>query len=85
MQTLGYAFSPWKDPRSFADGPSILRYVRETADRYGVTETVRFGHRVIAADWSESDARWTVTVQRGGGETITMRCAFLLTCCGYYD
>jgi cation diffusion facilitator CzcD-associated flavoprotein CzcO len=85
MHTLGYAFSPWKDPRAIADGPSILRYVRETADRYGITDRVRFGHRVVAADWSEEDARWTVEVERADGERATLRCSFLLTCCGYYD
>ena len=31
MYTLGYAFKPWRDARSIADGPSILRYVREAA------------------------------------------------------
>jgi monooxygenase len=85
MHTLGYAFSPWKDPRAIADGPSILQYVRETADRYGITETVRLGHRVLAADWSEDDALWTVEVQRAAGERASLRCSFLLTCCGYYD
>ncbi|MGH2910454.1 MAG: flavin-containing monooxygenase [Solirubrobacteraceae bacterium] len=85
MHTLGYAFSPWKDPRAIADGPSILQYVRETAERHGITERVRFGHRVVAADWSEQDARWTVEVQRAGGDRATLRCSFLLTCCGYYD
>jgi monooxygenase len=85
MHTLGYAFSPWKDPRAIADGSAILSYVRETADRYGITERVRLAHRVIAADWSESDARWTVEVERAGGERATLGCSFLLTCCGYYD
>ncbi len=85
MHTLGYAFSPWKDPRAIADGPSILNYVRETAERYGITERVRFGHRVVAADWSERDARWTVEVERADGERVTLACSFLLTCCGYYD
>ena len=85
MHTLGYAFSPWKDPRAIADGPSILGYVRGTADRHGITERVRFGHRVIAADWSEADARWTVEVERTGGERTSLACSFLMTCCGYYD
>src|ERR1700744_5262112 len=35
MHTLGYAFSPWEDARAIADGPSILRYVKETAERHG--------------------------------------------------
>ncbi|HET9125740.1 MAG TPA: NAD(P)/FAD-dependent oxidoreductase [Solirubrobacteraceae bacterium] len=85
MHTLGYAFSPWRDQRAIADGPSILRYVRETADRHGITERVRFGHRVLAADWSEQEACWTVDAERAGGERVTFRCSFLLTCCGYYD
>jgi monooxygenase len=54
MQTLGYSFSPWRDERAIADGPSILRYVRDTADREGVTERVRLGHRVVSADWSQA-------------------------------
>jgi cation diffusion facilitator CzcD-associated flavoprotein CzcO len=85
MHTLGYAFSPWRDTRALADGPSILRYIRETADRFGVTERVRLGHRVLAAGWSEADGRWTVEVQRADGERIALTCRFLLTCCGYYD
>jgi monooxygenase len=85
MHTLGYSFSPWKDGRAIADGPSILRYVRDTADRHGVTERVRLGHRVVSADWSEADTRWTVEVQRSSGELETLTCSFLLTCAGYYD
>jgi len=32
MYTFGYSFRPWKSGDSFADGPSIRRYVRETAE-----------------------------------------------------
>ncbi len=46
MHTLGYSFRPWEDAQAIADGPSILRYVRDTADEYGVTDQIRFGHRV---------------------------------------
>ncbi|WP_039796419.1 NAD(P)-binding protein, partial [Nocardia araoensis] len=31
MFTLGYPFKPWRDAKSIADGPSILRYIAETA------------------------------------------------------
>jgi monooxygenase len=84
MHTLGYSFAPWRDPRAIADGPSILAYVRETGERYGVTDHVRLGHRVIAADWSEADSRWRVEAEHDG-ERISLTCSFLLTCCGYYD
>src|SRR4028118_901584 len=35
MYTLGYAFRPWRDAKAIADGPSILKYIRETAEEYG--------------------------------------------------
>ena len=63
MHTLGYVFKPWTEARAIADGPSILRYVNETADEHGIHEHVRFGHRVRSADWSSNDA----TLERGGG------------------
>ncbi len=65
MYTLGYAFRPWKDPKSIADGASILSYIRETAAAFGIDRKIRFEHRVTEASWSTPDARWTVTVEIG--------------------
>jgi cation diffusion facilitator CzcD-associated flavoprotein CzcO len=85
MHTLGYPFRPWLDGRSLADGPAILQYVQDTAGEYGVTTKVRFHHRVVAADWSSGDARWTVEVLRTDtGERSTLTCGFLFSCTGYY-
>jgi cation diffusion facilitator CzcD-associated flavoprotein CzcO len=60
MYTLGYPFRPWKDPQAIADGPSILRYVRQTAAEYGIDRHIQFQHRVVRAFWSSADARWTI-------------------------
>jgi monooxygenase len=84
MYTLGYSFRPWREAKSIADGPSILNYVRETASDHGVDQKVRFGHRVVRAEWSSPDARWTVEATRGDGETVRLTCGFLLMCSGYY-
>ena len=85
MFTLGYSFRPWEDSKAIADGPSILRYVRETAREYGVEERVRFGHRVVSADWSSEQARWTVTAERTDtGEQVQLTAGFLYGCTGYY-
>ena len=85
MFTLGYAFRPWTEAKAIADGPSILNYVRETARAYRVDEKIRFRHRVVRAEWSSADARWTVEVERGdGAETVTLTCNFLFMCSGYY-
>jgi cation diffusion facilitator CzcD-associated flavoprotein CzcO len=87
MFTLGYRFRPWTEAKSIADGPAILRYIRDTAREYGVDEHIRHHHRVVRADWSSADARWTVQAVRGEGETaqtVVFTCSFLLTCTGYY-
>src|SRR4051794_12006940 len=55
MFTLGYSFRPWDDAQAIAGGPSILEYVRDTAREHGVDRKVRFGHRVVRAEWSRED------------------------------
>src|SRR5262245_26026132 len=85
MYTLGYAFRPWVEAKAIADGPAILKYVKETAAEYRVDEKVRTGHRVVRAEWSTEDARWTVDVERSDtGETARMTCSCLFMCTGYY-
>src|SRR5881396_910788 len=85
MYTLGFRFRPWPDAKAIADGPSILSYVRETASKYGVDRKIRFHHRVVRAEWSTADARWTVEAERTDtGETVRLTCDFLFICSGYY-
>lgn len=86
MHTLGYSFRPWTDPKAIAEGPAILSYLHETAREYGIDRKIRFGHKVLRADWSSQDAQWTVQVRREeDGSTSSIRCAFLFMCSGYYD
>jgi monooxygenase len=85
MYTLGYSFRPWREAKAIADGPSILDYVRQTARDNGIEEKVRFHHRVIRAEWSTADGRWTVEAQRSDTlETVHLTCGFLMMCSGYY-
>lgn len=85
MFTLGYSFRPWAEKKSIAEGSSILAYVRETAEVYGIDQKIRFQHRVLATSWSTKDARWTVDVEVGPDkEKVRYTCSFLYTCCGYY-
>ena len=44
---------------------------------------IRFGHRVVRADWSSDTARWTVTVDRAT-PPVTLTCSWLYACSGYY-
>lgn len=85
MFTLGYNFKPWTNPQAIADGPSIRRYIEETARENGIQEKIRFQHRVLKADWSSERAIWTLQVQRGeDAEPIQISCQHLLMCTGYY-
>jgi monooxygenase len=85
MFTLGYPFHPWKAAKSIADGPSILAYIRETAEKFGIDTRIRFRQRIVAARWSTADARWTLDVEVGEERVLrSYRCAFLYLCAGYY-
>ncbi|HEX4937330.1 MAG TPA: NAD(P)/FAD-dependent oxidoreductase [Candidatus Kapabacteria bacterium] len=86
MYTLGYNFKPWTNPKAIADGASIRDYIRETAAEHKVDRKIRYGHKVIRADWSSDQAQWTVDILRtDSGDTLQMRCNFLLGCTGYYN
>ena len=62
MHTLGFRFKPWTGEKAIADGPSILAYLHETVEEYGLRPHIRFGYRGRAAHWSSETARWTVDI-----------------------
>jgi len=85
MYTLGYSFRPWDGEKSIADGDSILQYIKDTAADAGIDTHIRYGHRIVAADWSTAEARWTVTAERTDtGDVVTLTCGFIFSCSGYY-
>ncbi len=86
MHTLGFRFRLWSDPRTIADGATILNYLRETAREHGIDRKIRYGQRVLGAKWSSADARWTVELEHAAdGSRSQQRCSFLFICSGYYD
>lgn len=85
MFCLGYSFAPWTETKSLADGTAIRDYVRRTAREFDIEDRVRYRHRVVQAEWSSADGRWTVTAERGDtGERTSLTCSFLFVCSGYY-
>ncbi|MDN5873554.1 MAG: NAD(P)/FAD-dependent oxidoreductase [Sinobacteraceae bacterium] len=86
MYTFGFSFRPWTEPRVLADGPSIRKYVTDTAREYGVDQDISFGRKAMRADWSSQDACWTVQVQEEAtGQRECYRANFVITCTGYYN
>lgn len=85
MFSFGYGFRPWQEPKVLADGPAIREYVNETAREYRVQEKIRFGLKITAANWSSSEACWTVTAEHEAtGEARHFTCGFLILGTGYY-
>lgn len=83
MHTLGFAFKPWTHEKSIADAPSILDYLNETVDDYGLREHIRFSNRVRTLDWNSADALWTVGIETPEGMT-TLQTKLLYMGTGYY-
>ncbi len=83
MFTLGYRLRPWSGGTALAGGSSILQYVRDTAREQGIDPHIRFGCRLVRAEWSSASAQWTLHIDRGG-EIDEMICSFLYCCSGYY-
>ena len=100
MFTLGYPFRPWTGERSIADGPSILRYIREAAAEDGTDRHIRFRHRIVRAEFDTAAGRWTLEVERPAAradtevsldadgdvatELVRVTCSWLFSCSGYY-
>ena len=83
MFTLGYSFKPWTEQKAIADGPSIRKYVNETARENGIDKHIRFRHQVKRASWSSQEECWTVEAEHAGQPT-RFTAKFVLMCAGYY-
>lgn len=84
MHTLGFRFRPWTERQAIADGKPILEYVKGTAAMYGIDKHIRLNQKVISADWSNAQNRWTLQIESNGAMSA-VTCSFLLLCSGYYN
>lgn len=84
MFTLGFPFEPWTGEKSIADGADILQYLKDTATKYGIAERIVYSTKVVSADWSSSDARWTLALTTPDGDR-TVTADFVYLCSGYYN
>jgi cation diffusion facilitator CzcD-associated flavoprotein CzcO len=86
MFTFGFNFRPWLETKVLADGTSIREYVQDTAAEYGVEKHIRYGIKVLSANWSSAEARWTVeAVTEATGEPTRFTANFVMACTGYYN
>jgi cation diffusion facilitator CzcD-associated flavoprotein CzcO len=86
MPTFGFAFKPWTHEKSIAEAHLILDYLHETVAENGLGAHIRFGHRVVSAEFCSASGRWTVTAQRSGSDdTVQFSARYLFSGTGYYD
>ncbi|MAK90010.1 MAG: FAD-containing monooxygenase EthA [Oceanospirillaceae bacterium] len=85
MFTLGYEFKPWTNRKGIADGADIRDYIREAANEHSITPHIRFGHKILSAEWQSDLAVWQITAQLNDGETRLFSCNYLISCTGYYS
>ena len=63
-----YSFSFAPNPNwssTFSPQPEILEYLRDVAQRFGVTPHVRFEHELRGADWDEGAGHWRLDTSQG--------------------
>ncbi len=86
VESLEYSYSfdddlqqEWEWSERYATQPEILRYLDHVADRFDLRRSFRFGTRVLAAEWSEADERWTVATDTE--ESFSARFVVMATGC----
>jgi len=86
MYTLGFSFNPWSDPRAVADGPAILQYIKETAEKFDINKNIQYNSKAITANWSDNTKQYTLQIENPQtGNTRQITCNFLIMCSGYYN
>lgn len=86
MFTFGYKFRPWVDYKVLAPGAAIRDYIADTAAEHGIDDKIHYGLKIVSADWSTDEGRWTVTAEREAtGETVLYTAGFLVSATGYYN
>jgi len=86
MPSFGFGFKPWTHRLAIADAHIILDYLREAITESNLDEHFRFGRKVISANFSSEEARWTVRFQdtrTGDVGELTSNFVYLGT--GYYN
>ncbi|MFN0727914.1 flavin-containing monooxygenase [Polaribacter gochangensis] len=86
MYTFGYSFKTWDHSKSFADAPTILKYLNEAVDEYQIRDKIQYQTEVTSVNFDTTKNIWTVNTTSSKTNTIeTYTCNFLFICTGYYN
>src|SRR5258705_11621747 len=86
IQTIDYSYTfdseldrAWTWSEKYATQPEILRYFGFVADRYDLRRDIRFGTKVKAANWDDTNERWQLVTDNGA--SISCRYYIMATGC----
>lgn len=86
MYTFGYSFKTWDDDKSFADAPSILKYLHEATEEYDVKDKITFNQKVVSYNFDTNLNLWTVkTINPNTKEEQFYTSQFIFNASGYYN
>lgn len=86
MYTFGYSFKTWDDDKSFADAPSILRYLNQASEEFNVKDKIVYHQKVISYNFDTKDNLWTLKViNPATQEESYYSSQFIFNASGYYN
>ena len=84
--TFGYSFKTWDDDKSFADAPSILRYLNQASEEFNVKDKIVYHQKVISYNFDTKDNLWTLKViNPTTQEESYYSSQFIFNASGYYN
>lgn len=84
LYTFGFAWRHWAEQKTIADGEAIRNYIHESAALYGIDRKIRFGCKLVSANWSSDQQVWSLLVNEEDRESH-LHARFVVLCTGYYD
>src|SRR5499427_10978058 len=77
LYTFGYRFKPWTSA-PIATRAEIMKYLADVIEENDLAAHIRYGHRVLRAEWSSANKNWTIeAVRRDSGEAVRFTANFL--------
>ena len=84
LDTFGFPWRPWDGEKTIADGESICKYIRQSAEDYGIDDNIKFQHKLTSANWSSDQQAWALDVDNEGEHKV-FHARFIIFSTGYYD
>ena len=77
-----FSFAPNEWPHFYAKGAEIRNYLQDVADKFGVTDQVSFGTKVVESRFDADECVWHTAVQHADGKTENIKSDLLVSAVG---